>query len=73
MPIYPAIFRWTMLSERFYISKFYLSHQFKQYTQLSLHQYILSRRMMHAQILLRSGHAPRTWPRPRLSRIFQLL
>ena len=47
-----------MLSERFYISKFYLSHQFKQYTQLSLHQYILSRRMMHAQILLRSGHAP---------------
>ena len=46
------------LSERFFVSKFYLSHQFKQYTQLSLHQYVLTRRMMHAQILLRSGQAP---------------
>lgn len=46
------------LAERFFVSKFYLSHQFKQYTQLSLHQYILARRMMHAQILLRSGYSP---------------
>lgn len=46
------------LSERFFVSKFYLSHQFKQYTQLSLHQYVLTRRMMHAQILLRSGQSP---------------
>ena len=46
------------LAERFFVSKFYLSHQFKQYTQLSLHQYVLTRRMMHAQLLLRSGEAP---------------
>lgn len=46
------------LAEQFYVNKFYLSHQFKQYTQLSLHQYVLTRRMMHAQILLRGGHAP---------------
>ena len=46
------------LAEQFFGSKFYLSHQFKQYTQLSLHQYVLTRRMMHAQLLLRSGEAP---------------
>lgn len=46
------------LSDLFFVSKFYLSHQFKQYTQLSLHQYVLTRRMMHAQILLRSGQSP---------------
>ena len=46
------------LSDRFFVSKFHLSHQFKQYTQLSLHQYVLTRRMMHAQILLRSGQSP---------------
>lgn len=46
------------LSERFFVNKFYLSHQFKQYTQLSLHQYVLTRRMMQAQLMLRGGHAP---------------
>lgn len=46
------------LSARFFVSKFYLSHRFKQYTQLSLHQYVLIRRMMHAQMLLRSGESP---------------
>ena len=42
------------LAERFFVSKFYLSHQFKQYTDLSLYQYVLTRRMMHAQILLKA-------------------
>ena len=46
------------LSEKFFVSKFYLSHQFKQYTQLSLHQYVLTRRMMHAKFLLSSGKSP---------------
>lgn len=46
------------LAEKFFVSKFYLSHQFKQYTDLSLYQYVLTRRMMHAQILLRAGYAP---------------
>lgn len=46
------------LAERFFVSKFYLSHQFKQYTQLSLHQYVLKRRMMHAQAMLRAGSSP---------------
>lgn len=46
------------LAEQFFVSKFYLSHQFKQYTELPLHQYVLTRRMMHAQIMLREGQAP---------------
>lgn len=46
------------LADRFSVSKFYLSHQFKQYTQLSLHQYVLARRMLHAKSLLRAGQSP---------------
>lgn len=46
------------LSARFFVSKFYLSHRFKEYTRLSLHQYVLIRRMMHAQKLLRAGESP---------------
>lgn len=46
------------LANRFFVNKFYLSHQFKAYTQLSLHQYVVARRMQHAQTLLRQGKSP---------------
>lgn len=46
------------LANRFFVNKFYLSHQFKAYTQLSLHQYVVARRMQHAQALLRQGKSP---------------
>lgn len=48
------------LAARFFVSKFYLAHRFKEYTQLSLHQYVLIRRMIYAQSLLRSGESPTT-------------
>lgn len=46
------------LSRQFHFNKYYLAHKFKQYTQLSIHQYALTRRMMHAQLLLLSGLSP---------------
>ena len=62
-----------MLSERFYISKFYLSHQFKQYTQLSLHQYILAPHDARANFAALRARAHARGRGLRLSRIFQLL
>ena len=46
------------LSKQFHFDKYYISHKFKQFTQLSIHQYVLTQRMMHAQYLLRSGWSP---------------
>ena len=46
------------LSERFHFNKFYFAHKFKKYTQLSVHQYVLTKRMLHAQSLLRTGASP---------------
>lgn len=43
------------LSDRFYISKYYLNRQFKQFTGLSLYQYIIKKRLIVARDLLRSG------------------
>lgn len=43
------------LSKNFYISKFYLSKRFKQYTGLSLYQYILKKRLTIARNMLSQG------------------
>lgn len=43
------------LSEHFYLSKYYLSHQFKQFTGLPLYQFILKKRLTIARNMLISG------------------
>lgn len=43
------------LSDRFYISKYYLNRKFKQFTGLSLYQYIMKKRLIVARDLLRNG------------------
>ena len=43
------------LADRFYISKYYLSRQFKQFTGLSLYQYIMKKRLISARNMLRAG------------------
>lgn len=43
------------LAARFYTSKYYLSRQFKQFTGLSLYQYIMKKRLIVSRDLLRSG------------------
>lgn len=46
------------LAERFFISKSCLLHTFKEYANLSVYQYILSKRVMLAQQLMREGASP---------------
>lgn len=46
------------LAEHFFVSKYYLLHAFKDYASMSVHQYILSKRIILAQSLLRDGMAP---------------
>ena len=46
------------LAERFYLSKYTLLHKFKSYTNISVHQYILSKRILQAQMLMQSGVTP---------------
>ena len=43
------------IAREFYISKFYLSKQFKRYTGMSLYQYIIKKRVAISRDLLRSG------------------
>ena len=43
------------LASHFYISKYYLSRQFKQFTGLTLYQYIMKKRLIVSRNLLRSG------------------
>lgn len=45
------------ISNQFFISKSYLSRQFKQFTGLSLYQYIMKKRLIIARNMLRSGHS----------------
>lgn len=47
------------LSARFYSSKYHLSRQFKQYTGLSPHQYIIKKRLIAARHKLRDGQTVR--------------
>lgn len=46
------------LAARFFVSKYYLSHRFKEYTKLTIHQYILSKKINLAKELLESGKNP---------------
>lgn len=43
------------LSQKFYVSKYHLSRQFKQYVGLTLHQYIMKKRLIAAKLLLLDG------------------
>ena len=46
------------LTERFLVSKYYLLHAFKDYASMSVHQYIISKRISHAKNLLHGGMSP---------------
>ena len=46
------------LEEVFHISKFVLLHEFKDYTGMSVYQYILTRRVILAQQLIQQGFKP---------------
>ena len=46
------------LSERFFVSKYYLSHKFKEYSKTSIHKYILMKKINMAKQLLRQGKSP---------------
>lgn len=48
----------TTLANHFFVSKYYLAHQFKEYTQLPIHQYIQTRRLVYARHLLQIGYQP---------------
>ena len=43
------------LAKRFFISRYYLMHRFKEVTGYSLHQYISQKRLLRAGELIRSG------------------
>ncbi len=43
------------LSERFYISKYYLMHKFKKETGYTLHNYILQKRLLMVKDLIKAG------------------
>lgn len=46
------------LSSRFFVSKYYLSHQFREYTKMTIHQYILTKKINLAKELLDNGKSP---------------
>lgn len=45
------------LAARFFMSKYYMMHKFKQHTNTSLHQYVLVKRILLAKGMLRDGIA----------------
>lgn len=45
------------LSEKFFLSRFYLMHQFKAQTGFTLHQYILKKRLYLANALVQQGNS----------------
>ena len=47
------------LSEVFFVSKYYLSHKFKEYTKTTIHQYILMKKINLAKELLEKGNSPK--------------
>lgn len=46
------------LSEKFFVSKYYLSHKFKEHTKTTIHQYILMKKINLAKELLEKGYSP---------------
>lgn len=47
------------LSAEFFVSKYYLSHRFKEYTKTTVHQYILMKKINLAKELLEKGDTPK--------------
>ncbi|MGN0690853.1 MAG: helix-turn-helix domain-containing protein [Oscillospiraceae bacterium] len=47
------------LSTRFFVSKYYLSHKFREYTKTTVHQYILMKKVNLAKELLEKGFPPK--------------
>lgn len=45
------------LAARFYTSKYYLSRQFRQFTGLSIYQYIMKKRLFVSRNMLRNGNS----------------
>lgn len=45
----------AVLSDKFYISKYYLMHQFKAQAGISLHQYVLEKRIQYTHKLIEGG------------------
>lgn len=43
------------LSSKFYVSKYYLMHKFKEQTGYTLHNYILQKRLIMANLLITNG------------------
>jgi len=46
-----------ILSEKFFISKYYLMHKFKKETGYTLHNYVLQKRLLRAKDLIKSGES----------------
>ena len=46
------------LAKQFYVSKFYLSHEFRARVGVSIHRYIIFRRLLQARDLMTSGVGP---------------
>lgn len=46
------------LAAQFFVSKYYLSHRFKEYTKTTIHQYILMKKSNLAKELLEKGNPP---------------
>ncbi len=46
------------LAERFFVSKYHLSHQFSRSVGTSVYRYILLKRLQHAKVLLTEGIGP---------------
>ena len=46
------------LAKQFYVSKFYLSHEFRARVGVSIHRYIIFRRLLQARDLMASGVGP---------------
>lgn len=46
------------LAERFFVSKYYLSHQFRQSAGTSVYRYVLLKRLQHARQMLLDGRSP---------------
>ena len=44
-----------IIAEQFFINKYYLHHIFKEYTNVSLYDYIISKRIIFAKSLIRHG------------------
>ncbi len=47
------------LANTFHVSKFYMLREFKNYTGISVHQYLIIRRIMVSQGMIRHGEKPR--------------